>query len=78
MRRLSSNLNIESVNGKEMVLCRCGAVLGAADAQQDAKSLLKRRDADLSAAGPRSKSIRPWRRAFFLARILLPGLLPID
>ena len=73
MRRLSSNLYVESVNSNEMVLCRCGAVLGAADADQDAKSLLRRKDADLSAAGPKVNPYGLGGRRFFLHEYFCPA-----
>ena len=73
MRRLSSNLYVESVNGNEMVLCRCGAVLGAADAEQDVKRLLKRKDADLSAAGPKVNPYALGGRRFFLREYFCPA-----
>ena len=73
MRRLSSNLYVESVNGNAMLLCRCGAVLGAADAKQDAKSLLKRKDADLSAAGPKVNPYALGSRRFFLREYFCPA-----
>jgi acetone carboxylase gamma subunit len=52
MKRLSSNLYVEPVNGKDMLHCRCGSVLGPAVANEDAKRLLKVKDANLSRAGP--------------------------
>jgi acetone carboxylase gamma subunit len=52
MKRLSSNLYVEPVNGHEMVHCVCGFILGPADADKDPKKLLKAKHADLSKAGP--------------------------
>jgi acetone carboxylase gamma subunit len=73
MKRLSSNLYLDTVNGKEMLHCRCGAVLGPGDAKQDAKSLLKRRDADLSAAGPKVNPYALGGGRFFLREYFCPA-----
>lgn len=73
MRRLSSNLYVDSVNGNETVFCRCGAALGPAEAKQDAKSLLKRKDADLSAAGPKVNPHALGSRRFFLREYFCPA-----
>jgi N-methylhydantoinase B len=77
MRRLSSNLYIESVNGNEMVHCRCGAVLGtiAAHTEEDAKHLLKVNDADLSKAGPNVNPYGLGSRRFFLREYYCPACL---
>jgi N-methylhydantoinase B len=77
MRRLSSNLYIESVNGSEMVHCRCGAVLGPAGAcaEEDAKHLLKVKDADLSKAGPKVNPYGLGSHRFFLREYYCPACL---
>jgi N-methylhydantoinase B len=50
MRRLSSNIYVESVNGTEIVHCICGFALGPAG--DDPKQLFKVKYASLSKAGP--------------------------
>jgi len=72
MKRLSSNLHVASLDGTEMIFCRCGAALGAADPKQDAKSLLRKRDVDLSAAGPKINPHALGSRRFFLREYLCP------
>ncbi len=73
MKRLSSNLHVEPVNGNEMILCRCGAVLGPAAADHDPKELLKAKDADLSAAGPKVNPYGLGGRRFFLREYFCPA-----
>lgn len=71
MRRLSSNLYVDSVNGKEMVHCRCGSMLGPGD--KDPKSLLSVKAADLSKAGPNVNPHALGARRFFLREYYCPN-----
>lgn len=73
MRRLSSNLYVESVNGKELVHCKCGSALGSADADRDVKKLLKVKDADLSRAGPKVNPHALGAQRFFMREYYCPG-----
>jgi acetone carboxylase gamma subunit len=70
MRRLSSNLYLESVDGKEMVHCRCGFILGPGD--KDPKSLLSVKHVDLSRAGPNVNPHGLGARRFFLREYYCP------
>jgi N-methylhydantoinase B len=71
MRRLSSNLYVDSVNGKEMVHCRCGAILGPGD--KDPKSLLSVKAADLAKAGPNVNPHALGMGRFYLREYYCPG-----
>jgi len=73
MKRLSSNLYVESVNGEELIHCRCGFALGLADADADPKKLLKVKDADLSRAGPNVNPYALGARRFFLREYYCPA-----
>jgi acetone carboxylase gamma subunit len=73
MKRLSSNLYLDVVDGREMVHCRCGSVLGPGD--RDAKSLLSVRHADLSKAGPNVNPHRLGAGRFFLREYYCPACL---
>jgi len=73
MKRLSSNLYVDLVNGREMVHCRCGSVLGPAD--RDPKSLLTVRHADLSKAGPNVNPYGIGGRRFSLREYYCPRCL---
>lgn len=70
MRRLSSNLHLDLVDGKEMVQCRCGSVLGPGD--KEPKSLLAVRSADLSKAGPKVNPYKIGPQRFFLREYYCP------
>lgn len=71
MKRLSSNLYLDLVNGREMLHCRCGAVLGPGDS--DPKSLLSVKRADLSKAGPKVNPYGIGERRFFLREYCCPA-----
>jgi acetone carboxylase gamma subunit len=74
MRRLSSNLYVESVNGNELVHCLCGSVLGPADTgNDDARHLLKVKDTDLSKAGPNVNPYALGAQRFFLREYYCPA-----
>ena len=73
MRRLSSNLYLELVNGKEMVHCRCGAVLGPSD--KDPRTLLRMKTADLSKAGPKVNPYNIGSGRFCLNEYYCPSCL---
>jgi Acetone carboxylase gamma subunit len=73
MKRLSSNLYLDTVSGKEMLYCRCGAVLGPGDAER--KSLLLIKHADLSKAGPHINPYRLGTERFFLTEYCCPACL---
>jgi acetone carboxylase gamma subunit len=73
MRRLSSNLYVESVNGNEMVFCLCGSALGRADPEKDPKHLLKARDAELSKAGPKVNPHGLGAERFYLREYYCPA-----
>ncbi len=73
MRRLSSNLYLELVQGKEMVHCRCGAVLGPAD--KDPKTLLRMKTQDLSKAGPKVNPYKIGSNRFCLKEYYCPRCL---
>lgn len=73
MKRLSSNLYVELVNGTESVHCRCGAVLGPAD--RDPKSLLSVKQADLAKAGPNVNPYGIGGRRFSLREYYCPRCL---
>lgn len=73
MKRLSSNLYLDTVNGKEMLHCRCGAVLGPGDREH--KSLLPVKHADLSKAGPNVNPYRLGTERFFLKEYYCPACL---
>ena len=71
MKRLSSNLHLDLVNGREMLRCRCGAVLGPGE--RDPKSLLTVKRADLSKAGPKVNPYGIGARRFFLRQYYCPA-----
>jgi acetone carboxylase gamma subunit len=73
MKRLSSNLYVESVNGQALVHCKCGSALGPADADGDPKKLLKVKDADLSKAGPNVNPHGLGAQRFFLREYYCPA-----
>jgi N-methylhydantoinase B len=73
MRRLSSNLYVASVNGQEMLHCRCGAMLGPGE--KDPKSLLAVKHAELSKAGPKVNPHGVGGRRFFLREYYCPACL---
>jgi N-methylhydantoinase B len=73
MRRLSSNLYVDSVNGKEMVHCRCGFMLGPGD--KDVKSFLSVKRTDLSKAGPNVNPHALGAGRFFLREYYCPSCL---
>ena len=73
MKRLSSNLHVESVNGQAMVHCQCGSVLGRADTGGDVKKFLKVKDADLSRAGPNVNPHALGGQRFFLREYYCPA-----
>jgi acetone carboxylase gamma subunit len=73
MKRLSSNLYVEALNGKEMVHCTCGSVLGPAGAELDLKKLLKVKEAHLSKAGPNVNPYALGAQRFFLREYYCPG-----
>ena len=71
MKRLSSNLYVDTVNGKEMVHCRCGSMLGPG--HEDYKSLLSMKAVDLSKAGPNVNPYALGARQFFLREYYCPN-----
>jgi acetone carboxylase gamma subunit len=71
MKRLSSNLYVDTVNGKKMVHCRCGSMLGPGD--KDPKSLLSMKAVDLSKAGPNVNPYALGARQFFLREYYCPN-----
>jgi acetone carboxylase gamma subunit len=71
MRRLSSNLYTDWVNGKEMVHCRCGSILGPGDS--DPRSFLSVKHADLSKAGPNVNPYALGAQRFFLREYYCPN-----
>ena len=71
MKRLSSNLYLDLVSGREMVHCRCGAVLGPGD--RDPKSLLTVKRAELSKAGPKVNPYGIGAKRFFLREYYCPA-----
>jgi N-methylhydantoinase B len=73
MRRLSSNLYVASINGQEMLHCRCGAVLGPGE--KDPKSLLAKKHSELSKAGPKVNPYDIGGRRFFLREYYCPACL---
>jgi N-methylhydantoinase B len=73
MKRLSSNLYVDSVNGKKMVHCRCGFMLGPGD--KDPKSLLSVKAAALSKAGPNVNPYALGTAQFFLREYYCPNCL---
>jgi acetone carboxylase gamma subunit len=73
MKRLSSNLYVESVNGEETIHCICGFALGPADGDKDPKKLLKVKDADLSRAGPNVNPHALGAQRFFLREYYCPA-----
>jgi len=73
MKRLSSNLYIKLVDGKEMLYCRCGAVLGPGD--RDPKTLLHAQTADLSKAGPKVNPYKIGGQRFILREYYCPHCL---
>jgi N-methylhydantoinase B len=73
MKRISSNLYSAEVHGREMLHCRCGAVLGAAD--QDPRSLLRSKICDLAKAGPNVNPYDIGGRRFTLREYYCPSCL---
>lgn len=73
MKRLSSNLYLDLVNGREMVHCRCGSALGPGD--RDPKSFLLAKEAGLSKAGPKVNPYGIGGRRFFLREYYCPRCL---
>lgn len=73
MKRLSSSLYVASVNGKEMLYCQCGSVLGPGD--KDPKSLLLVKHAELSKAGPNVNPHGLGAQGFFLREYYCPACL---
>ena len=73
MKRVSSNLYTAEVEGREMLHCRCGAVLGPAD--RDPKSLLRSKSCDLSKAGPNVNPYNIGGRRFALREYYCPSCL---
>jgi hypothetical protein len=73
MKRVSSNLYLDFVDGKEMLHCRCGAVLGPGD--KDPKSLLRVKHADLSKAGPKVNPYKLGGQRFSLMEYYCPHCL---
>jgi N-methylhydantoinase B len=73
MKRVSSNLYSAEVDGREMLHCRCGAVLGPAD--KDPKSLLRSKSCDLAKAGPNVNPYDIGGRRFSLREYYCPACL---
>lgn len=73
MKRLSSNLYVDTVNGTDTVHCRCGTALGAAD--KDPMSLLSVKEADLAKAGPNVNPYNIGGRRFSLREYYCPACL---
>ena len=73
MRRISSNLYVDLVDGKEMLHCRCGSVLGPENA--DPKELLRAKNFPLSRAGPKVNPHRIGGARFFLREYYCPHCL---
>lgn len=73
VKRLSSNLYLELVNGKEMLHCRCGLVLGPGG--KDPRDLLRVKTADLSKAGPKVNPYRIGGQRFSLREYYCPNCL---
>jgi hypothetical protein len=73
MKRVSSNLYTAEVQGREMLHCRCGAMLGPADI--DPKTLLRFKSCDLAKAGPNVNPHRIGGRRFSLREYYCPTCL---
>lgn len=73
MRRISSNLYVELVDGREMLHCRCGSVLGPGEG--DPRELLRAKAAPLSRAGPKVNPYNIGGGRFFLREYYCPDCL---
>lgn len=73
MKRVSSNLYTAELEGREMLHCRCGAVLGPAD--KDPKTLLRSKSCDLAKAGPNVNPYDIGGRRFSLREYYCPSCL---
>ena len=71
MKRLSSNLYLDLVDGNEVVRCQCGSVLGPGD--EDPKNFLSAKWADLSKAGPNVNPHGLGAQRFFLREYYCPA-----
>jgi hypothetical protein len=73
MKRISSNLYSAEIEGREMLHCRCGAVLGPAD--KEPRSLLRSKNAELAKAGPNVNPYNIGGRRFSLREYYCPACL---
>ena len=73
VRRISSNLYVDLVDGREMLHCGCGSVLGPGD--RDPKELLRAKSAPLSRAGPKVNPHQIGGARFYLREYYCPCCL---